>query len=154
MKISAVMNPRVASTSPDESFANLLRAMRDMPSRILHVVDADGRLLGAVTSYDVLKVMLPFYMDSNLARALDDDEAIARQMLAENAHLTAKDIMTTGLRTLREDSRLLEAEALIRELEVNAMPVVDADGRVVGEVTRKEVLTRLIDLCAPGNGGS
>lgn len=153
MNISAVMNPRVASTGPDESFETLLYAMRDMPSRILHVVDADGRLLGAVTSYDVLKVMLPFYMDSNLARAVDDDEAIARQMLQENAHLTAKDIMTTGLQTLREDSRLLEAEALIRELEVNAMPVVDADGRVVGEVTRQDVLARLIALCAPGSGG-
>jgi CBS-domain-containing membrane protein len=154
MKISDIMNDNVARTSPDERFGELLSIMRDKPSRLLHVVDAKDKLLGVITSYDVLKVMLPFYMDSNLARAMGGDEEIARQMLKENAHLTARDIMVPAPKALRESSGLLEAEALVRELAINALPVVDEAGRVVGEVTRQDMLSRLIALCAPAPGES
>lgn len=123
--------------------------MRNRPSRLLHVVDAAEKLMGVISSYDVLKVMLPFYLDSNLARAVTDDEAFARRLLADNAHLTAADIMEAAPITLSEDSHLLEAEALIKENTVNALAVVDEQGRVVGEITRKAILSKLIELCAP-----
>lgn len=149
MKISAIMNRQVAKTGPGKSFAEVLSAMRDMPSRLLHVVDADEKLLGVISSYDVLKVMLPFYLDSNLARAVTDDEAFARRLLADNAHLTVAEIMSVDPITLLEDSHLLEAEALIKENTVNALAVLDAQGRVVGEVTRQDILSKLIELCLP-----
>lgn len=149
MKIASIMNPRVATTSPDEVFIDVLWTMRGMPSRLLHVVDPQGKLLGVISSYDVLKVMLPFYLDSNLAKAMPFDEEFARRILDDNKELTAKDLMVEDPVTLSEDGHFLEAEALLKEKAVNALSVVDANGRVVGEVTRKVVLSKLIDLFAP-----
>lgn len=151
MKISTIMNRQFAKASPGVGFVKVLSAMRAMPSRLLHVVDAEDRLMGVISSYDVLKVMLPFYLDSNLARAVTDDENFARRMLADNVHLTAADIMAVAPLTLLEDSHLLEAEALIKEKTVNALAVLDEQGRVVGEVTRQHVLSKLIELCAPAD---
>ncbi|WP_243363238.1 HPP family protein [Fundidesulfovibrio terrae] len=151
MKISTIMNRQVAKTGPGESFAKVLAAMQAMPSRLLHVVDADDRLMGIISSYDVLKVMMPFYLDSNLAKAVTDDENFVRRLLADNAHLTAADIMAVDIITLHEDSHLLEAEALIKEKAVNALPVLDEQGHVVGEVTRQAILSQFIELCAPAS---
>ena len=152
MNISSLMNPHVATTGPDEPFERLLRAMRKTPSRLLHVVDQEGRLLGVLSSYDILKVMLPFYLDSNLAKALTVDEEFARRMLAENSHLTAQDIMATDAATLAENAHFLEAEALFKERAVTVLTVLDATGRPVGEVTRKAVLSKLVELCGPPAG--
>ena len=137
MTIASIMNPRIATTGPDEGFIDLLKTMRSKPSRLLHVVAKDGKLLGVISNYDLLKVMLPFYMDSNLAKAVAFDEEFARRTLQENKGLTAKDIMVADCVTLTEDAHFLEAEALLKEKGVNALSVVDAAGRAVGEVTRK-----------------
>ncbi|GFK96137.1 hypothetical protein NNJEOMEG_04017 [Fundidesulfovibrio magnetotacticus] len=146
MKIASIMNTRIHRIAPEESFEQVLRAMRDMPSRLLHVVDSHGKLLGVISSYDVLKAMLPFYVDANLAKALGDEEAFIRRALEENRALTARELMTSGCAALAEDSHFLEAEALFKEREINALPVLDDQGRSVGEVTRKAVLTRFIDI--------
>ena len=149
MTIASIMNPRIATTGPDEGFIDLLKTMRSKPSRLLHVVAKDGKLLGVISNYDLLKVMLPFYMDSNLAKAVAFDEEFARRTLQENKGLTAKDIMVADCVTLTEDAHFLEAEALLKEKGVNALSVVDAAGRAVGEETRKAGLSKLIDLLAP-----
>ena len=149
MKIASIMNPRIATTGPGTSFIELLRTMRGKPSRLMHVVAQDGKLLGVISNYDVLKVMLPFYMDSNLAKAMAFDEEFAKRTLEDNKGLTAKDLMVEDCVTLAEDAHFLEAEALLKEKGVNALSVVDAAGRAVGEVTRKAVLSKLIDLLAP-----
>ena len=149
MKIATIMNPRIATTGPDTRFIDLLKTMRGKPSRLMHVVAQDGKLLGVISNYDVLKVMLPFYVDSNLARAVAFDEEFARRTLEDNKGLAAKDLMVEDCVTLTADSHFLEAEALLKEKGVNALSVVDAAGRAVGEVTRKAVLSKLIDLLAP-----
>jgi len=146
MKISGVMNTRIHRIGPDEPFESVLRSMRCMSGRLLHVTDPQGILLGVISSYDALKVMLPFYLDANLAKAMGDEEPFIRRILEENRALTARDLMVADCATLAEDAHFLEAEALIKEKEVNALPVLDGQGRSVGEVTRKRLLTKLIDL--------
>jgi CBS-domain-containing membrane protein len=146
MNITAVMNPIFARTSPDANFESLLRSMRSMPSRNLYVVDAQDRLLGVISSYDVLKVTLPFYLDSNLAKALPMEGDFLTRILEENKKLTAKDLMVTDFVSVRENGHFLEADALIKERAINALAVLDAEGRIIGEVTRKRLLITLIEL--------
>ena len=153
MKISTIMNPRIHKIGPDEGFESVLRSMRGMPARLLHVVDPQGVLLGVISSYDVLKVMLPFYLDANLARAMGDEESFIRRALEDNRNLTARDLMMADCATLAKDAHFMEAEALFKEREINALPVLDEQGRSVGEVSRKDILTKLIDILgAPRTG--
>jgi CBS domain-containing protein len=149
MKIAAIMNRQVATTGPDQPFPALLATMRKMPSRLLHVVDGQNKPLGAISSSDMLKTMLPFYLDSNLARAVHMDEEFAGMILKENEALSAKDIMATDRPTLLEDSHFLEAEILLGQSQADAVAVLDASGRLAGEVTRKAILGKLIELLNP-----
>ena len=51
-----------------------------------------------------------------------------------------KDVMTTSVVTLHEDDPATKARALFREYGYRSFPVVDGDGRLVGIITRGDIM--------------
>jgi CBS domain-containing protein len=56
--------------------------------------------------------------------------------------LKAKDIMTTELHTVTPDTSVEELARLFLATGVNAMPVVDSKGRLVGIITETDLIAR------------
>ncbi|RKH32704.1 CBS domain-containing protein [Corallococcus sicarius] len=56
--------------------------------------------------------------------------------------LTARDIMTRTVRTARRDSTLREVAQLMKDEDCGVVPIVDADGRLVGLVTDRDLAVR------------
>jgi len=54
--------------------------------------------------------------------------------------LTAADVMTTNVHTVHEDTEIKDLAKLFIEHRVNAMPVVDHDGGLVGMVTQTDLV--------------
>jgi len=54
--------------------------------------------------------------------------------------LTLDDIMTTDLVTVRPEARLKEAVDLLFKHDLNALPVVDGDGRLVGAIEHLDIV--------------
>ncbi len=54
--------------------------------------------------------------------------------------LTAGDIMTTGIHTVSPDTEIKALAKMFIEHNVNAMPVVDVDGALVGIVTQTDLV--------------
>lgn len=154
MRITQIMNRTFSRISPEADFLTLLRAMRSMPSRNLYVVDAQDVLLGVISSFDALALMLPFYIDSNLAKVVSLEEGFISRILEEKKGLKAKDLMVKDFAFLREEGHFLEAEALLKERSLNALAVLDKSGRIVGEITRKRMLAKLIELSEQLNAGA
>jgi CBS domain-containing protein len=53
--------------------------------------------------------------------------------------------MQTGLSTVRPESPLGPAVSMMMDLEVSSLPVVDAEGRIVGALNQKDVLKVLYE---------
>jgi CBS domain-containing protein len=143
MNVSQLMRTDLVTTDPDTGLTTLFRLLARVPSLHIYVVDQDHRMLGLITSYDLLKALSPFYMDSNLAKALPDDDSFLRHAFRANAHQTASDIMERDVPTLKPSDHFVEAEVLIRERGGYVLPIVDDKGRLVGEVTRKMIIKYL-----------
>lgn len=113
------------------------------------VVDGSGRLVGLITDYDILHRALPSYLDM-----LEDASFLPPDFegldLAESCHLgevPVRNVMRTeNLHTVREDTPLAEAVLLMLRHRFRMLPVV-RDGVVVGLVSRKDLLRRIIQLC-------
>lgn len=76
------------------------------------------------------------------------DRDIAVEVVAAGVNpeaLTAGDIMTPDLATLRESEGLYEALRYMRDKGVRRMPVVDSDGALVGILTLDDLLTLLAE---------
>ena len=63
--------------------------------------------------------------------------------------LTAGDIMTTEVQTVHEETDLKVLAKRFVEQNVNAMPVVDDDGRLVGMVTQTDLVEQDMPLHIP-----
>lgn len=83
----------------------------------LFVVDGDGRFLGIVTDYEMLK--------ADLTGSLDD--------------LCAEQLMQRRPMTLSPDHSLGEAAKLFRERSLSCVPVI-RDERLLGMIQRRDVL--------------
>jgi CBS domain-containing protein len=56
--------------------------------------------------------------------------------------MQAKDVMTTKVVTVAPDTRVEQIAALLLERRISGVPVVDADGRLVGIVTEGDLMRR------------
>lgn len=52
----------------------------------------------------------------------------------------AREVMQTQVVTIEADASLLDAQRLFVEEEINGAPVVDADGRVIGVLSARDLL--------------
>jgi len=60
-------------------------------------------------------------------------------------HALVKDIMTTDVAAVRSDASYRDMTALLRSRRVSGLPVVDADGIVVGVVSETDLLERALE---------
>jgi magnesium transporter len=114
-----LMNPRYArvraDVKVDEALSYLRKQAREHLENLYYVYvnDADHRLVGVVS---------------------------LRELFAAASELTVRDVMSTDLVTARSD---MDQEALSRmfaEHDLQAIPVVDADGRMQGIVTVDDIV--------------
>ncbi|QAT89100.1 Hypoxic response protein 1 [Corallococcus coralloides] len=81
-----------------------------------------------------------FPLDPRLRASRDASDASRRRWRREP--LTARDIMTRQVRTARRDSSLREVAQLMRDEDCGVVPIVDAEGRLLGLVTDRDLALR------------
>lgn len=104
------------------------------------VVDAKGKPLGVVSKTDLLR---DSYEKVELAE--DKPAAYVRAELEErgNAQPTVQEIMTTSVSALPESASIAEAAALMALEGVRRIPILDAEGLVVGIICASDILSWL-----------
>ena len=142
------MDSGPASVRPDAPVEEIVALLREHGLPGVPVVDDEGRCVGIVTEADLVvpdeegDLHLPHYI--NLFGGTVFVEPLGRyeQRLRKAFASTAEDMMTRDPDTVGPDTSTKEAAVLIHETGHNRLPVVE-DGRLVGVVTRLEVLGAL-----------
>jgi CBS domain-containing protein len=111
--------------SPELDIGTAMRRMLKAKLTGAPVVDGDGRLCGMLTEKDCLT-------------------ALVRQAVDGVPGSSVRDYMTTSVDSIAPEIRLLDIARVFMEQPFRKLPVVDRDGRVVGQVSRRDVL-RAID---------
>jgi len=88
------------------------------------VVDDDGTLLGMLTERDCLKVMVDGALDG-LPRA------------------KVSDYMTSPAESIPPTASLYDVVQIFLTRSYRKLPVVDRDGRVIGQVSRRDILVAI-----------
>lgn len=147
MNVSKLMHTTLTLARPEMTFNNLLCAFTNPGPRQLYVVDEEYHLLGIITSYDIIKMIVPTYLTADLARSLTIEPDFIIKRLEKIGNTPAKEIMITQFATLRLNSQLAEADTLILEKGCNALPVIDERGRLRGELTRADLIAPFASHC-------
>jgi CBS-domain-containing membrane protein len=143
------MKTQVLLAKPDCDYKSLLcKITVSTTPRQIYIVDDNYKLLGIVSALDLLKEVTPSYMNADLARSITDGADFLQKQVEKVKDKCASDIMETNIKFLRPLHQLFEADALIAETGYNTLPVLDEDGKILGEITRREILVRLVSNCA------
>lgn len=149
MRIEQIMRHDPTRVSPEEPVSRLIEwyANPGNRSRYTYVVDKDGLLVGVVTMLELLGLFFtPEIVDGHEGGRISEVEVVRalQNSLKDRQGKPVREIMRTDLPTVRASDFFLSARQLLREHKIRALPVVDGQGVLVGEVTRR-VLVRLLD---------
>jgi CBS domain-containing protein len=144
-----IMDSDPPTVSPETPVEEIVAALREHGIPGVPVVDGDGRCVGIVTEADLVlpddqgDLHLPHYI--NLFGGTVFLEPLGRyeQRLRKAFASTAEDMMTREPDTVAPDATAKDAARLIHDTGHNRLPVVDEGGRLVGVVTRLDVLGAL-----------
>lgn len=143
------MDTSLVSVTPEDDIKSVLEALREHDLPGVPVVDEGGGLVGIITESDLVisddenDFHLPHYVNIMggivFLESMKHFEERARKAFAAQA----ADLMTADPVTVGPDADVDEAGRLISTHHHNRLPVVDDDGKLVGVVTRVDVLAAL-----------
>jgi CBS domain-containing protein len=112
----------------------------------LPVVNGENRLVGIVGLHDVLALVMPDFV--NLLEHLNfihDFGALEKRLpRPEELDIPVSKIMEAPI-SVEETAGLMRAAALLQHSEIDDLPVVDKDGRLVGIASQVDIGVALID---------
>ena len=137
-KVKSVMSTAVVTVRKSTPFKDVVRELSGRDMSAVPVVDHDGHVLGVVSEADLL--IKQGTQEVEFARSLASWWRGRRNMRRALA-TTAGTLMTTPAVTVADNATVAGAARLMTQHNVKRLPVVDADGKLVGIVSRKDVLT-------------
>lgn len=124
MLVHEVMTQDAATVTPGASIKTALAVLADQRLTALPVVDDTGAVIGVVSEADLIR------------------ELVTRDPPRDRTSSVER-VMSTHPVTVRPDVDLVEAVDLLTSTTVKSLPVVDRAGRLVGVLSRSDVVRLL-----------
>jgi CBS-domain-containing membrane protein len=134
--VKDVMTTHVVAVREAASFKEMASRLREHRVSAFPVLDQDNKVVGVVSEADLLA-----------KEALDSDgphrvgSILHHREQVKAAGTTAADLMTKPPVTIGPTDFVSRAARLMYERKVKRLPVVDDDGRLIGIVSRADVLS-------------
>jgi CBS domain-containing protein len=135
-RVKDVMTTDVVSVRETAEYKDIVSVLRELHVSAFPVLDEADHLVGVVSEADLLlkeagQQALGGYLISSGRRG----------ERAKAAAVTAAELMTTPAVTIGPDDSLADAARLMHDRHVKRLPVVDQAGRLVGIVSRADLLS-------------
>ena len=135
--------PTVAETTP---LADVVGKLLDSDVKRVLVLDTAGKLAGIVTDTDLVARIDPDQRPGLLTTLRSRWNKEAQRQMQRAYGQRASDVMTAPVVTVRDTTSVIDALTITVERHVKRLPVVDADGHLVGIVSRPALLAASLDL--------
>ena len=124
-QVSELMKPKPPNLPRNARFAEIARMFLSMRVNNLYVTDAGERFLGAVSLHDIK----PYLGEPELAELV-----------------IASDILREDFPRVAPDASLSEALGGFLNFEAERLPVVNSEGRLLGSLSKGDLLLALVEL--------
>ena len=137
--VADVMTRTVVVVAGSTPFKEVVRAMREYHVSALPVTDPDGLVMGVVSEADLMLREDPSVLESHFF------EGHTRREERRKAEASiARDLMTPPAVTIGPQAPIAEAARLMHERAIKRLPVIDLEGRIVGVVSRVDLLAEFL----------
>ena len=131
-RVRDIMSSPAITVSPDTTLPAANALMKEKQIRHLPVLEK-GRLVGIVSRGDL--------REASISASINADQYELHFLLNK---LTVGKLMTRKVLTVTPDALVVDAADLMTEHKIAGLPVVDAEGAVIGIVTESDLLKMLV----------
>lgn len=146
-----IMTKPVHSIYESDNIAKSALTMAKSGVSGLPVINENGEIVGVISEKDFLRELSkdgPLSFMAVIAQCLGNKGCVALPI----KKLAVKDIMASPAVTVDEKVTLSEVVNLLKEKEINRLPVKDEANRPVGIITRSDIIRSLFNnICNPGD---
>ena len=138
--VKDVMTRSVVAVRQTAGYKDIVTVMRRRRVSAFPVLDSADHVVGVVSEADLLiKEAVP--SSGSTTGAFPPREAARRRERAKAAGVNAAELMTKPAVTVGPDTSVAEAARVMYDRRVKRLPVVDETGRLVGIVSRVDLLS-------------
>ncbi len=136
LKIKDVMylvveNPTIIKK--ENNMSELFKAMNsDLKTRHVYVIDNDNKLIGSVRMNSIVKYLFP--MSAVLSAGMNTSSNV------NTFSTTVEDIMNKNPFSVKENDKLSSIATTMIKEQVNELPVVDDNMKIIGEINVYEII--------------
>lgn len=150
-KVNDVMTKDVTTFSPDASIYDCAKTLKEKRISGGPVVDNAGKVVGVLSEGDIMKLIESHDISINaiLPSPLDVLEIPVRMKLGldefakrvkKAASASVGDLMAESVVSVSPDEDISRAAKIMADRRVNRLPVIDAEGKLVGIITRGDII--------------
>ncbi len=139
-----IMTKDVITVRPEDDVEKVARLLVEHQVSGVPVVDGEGKVVGIITEGDLVvqekKVKAPAY--SIILGGVIYLESLNKffEQLKRTIAEQVEGLMTRKVYTVSPDEPVQDIATLMTEKNVNRLPVVDKEGKLLGIVTRQDVI--------------
>jgi CBS-domain-containing membrane protein len=135
--VKDVMTPNVVSVTETTPYKDIVQILAEHTVSAVPVVDSAQRVIGVVSEADLLHKMQFSGLEPHLHLLERKQRRMARAKADSDE---ARDLMTSPALTVTTDVSLPAVAKMMDEERVKRLPVVDDQGRLVGIISRRDLL--------------
>lgn len=143
-----IMVKKVITISKDASVGELSELLVNNKISGVPVVDSSGKILGIVTEADIIikdaDLHFPRYFKLLDGIIYLESFRKFKNNLKKYLGSRVEDIMTDRVKTVEENTPVSDIASMMINNNVNRIPVVDKDKKVVGIITRRDIVKSMI----------
>lgn len=147
-QIDELMRPAIAVTGDITLHDALSRMIKERRNSLV-VVDEAGALIGAVNAVDIIKEVLPDYLEEDEVAAHFADDTLLKEDAIRVKDKPVSEFMSTEIASIHTDGSLVEAAVLATKHGRGRIIVVDDANKPLGVLTRteiKQVVASFLDI--------
>jgi len=139
-----IMTPHIRTVRPEQTLGEVAHLMVEHDVRALPVVDDAGSLVGMITHRELLKYLLPSYLQrTKSGEFVAPTKSQLQRGSTDPRTIPVREAMARSVLCVAEDQTLGDVANLMSARDVDRFPVV-REGRLVGFLTRADLIRRLI----------
>ena len=149
------MTSHPITINPSDSVESVLKVLEERHVSGLPVVDEAGKVIGIVSEKDLLfresPMQPPLYLTFLGSVIYLESPDKFHQQVKKSLGMLVRDVMTPNPITTNPETPISEAAHLMLDKRINRLPVVDEAHRLVGIITRHDLVRALKPDLSPGS---
>lgn len=149
MLAKEIMTKEVFTVHENDTVEDAMKILLDKDVSGVPVVDDDYKVVGIVTEGDLIykskNFHFPLYYSIFDSYIFLENPSMIEEQLEKMTGYKISDVMTKNVYTAMEDATVNDLSTIMTNKDVNRIPIVDSENKLLGIVARKDIIKSYIE---------